>query len=133
MERKVKIAIVVFVLVIVSFPYWFTFIIAGPPMPLFSAYNSYDISQIVTIEIMDSDNSSIFSGSKELQPGSSWEQEKPLGMIGASFIDWAGEKYIVHGTLSNGVTDNISIDYHPWNSADISIRSGIIELGEITV
>ncbi|ABE51988.1 Hypothetical protein Mbur_1055 [Methanococcoides burtonii DSM 6242] len=115
------------------FPYWFTFFIAGPPTPLFSVRNSDNVAHVVTVEIIGSENNSIFSSTKELQPDSSWSQEKSFRMLSVSLFDWAGVSYVVHATLDNGSSVNLSIKYHHWNTASVSIREDAIEIEEITV
>ncbi|MCM1986961.1 hypothetical protein [Methanococcoides seepicolus] len=133
MDRKIKIGIVVLALIILLLPYWFTFFIAGPPTPLFTVHNSDIVPRVVTVEIIGSDNSSIFSSTKELQPGSSWSQRKPFRMLSASLFDWAGISYVVHATLDNDASANLRINYHPWNTAYVSIGYGTIGIGEMTV
>ncbi|NPE28400.1 hypothetical protein HNV12_10600 [Methanococcoides sp. SA1] len=133
MDRKLKIGIIVLALIILLFPYWFTFFIAGPPTPLFSVRNSDVVPHVVTMEIIGSDNSSIFSSTKELQSGSSWSQKKSFRMLSASLFDWAGESYVVHAILDNGATDNRTINFHHWNTAHVSIRYGSVGIEEITV
>ncbi|WP_157196658.1 hypothetical protein [Methanococcoides burtonii] len=95
--------------------------------------NSDNVAHVVTVEIIGSENNSIFSSTKELQPDSSWSQEKSFRMLSVSLFDWAGVSYVVHATLDNGSSVNLSIKYHHWNTASVSIREDAIEIEEITV
>lgn len=133
MDRKLKIGIIVLALIILLFPYWFTFFIACPPTPMFTVRNSDIVPHIVTVEIIGSENNYIFSSTKELQPDSSWSQRKPFRMLSGSLFDWAGKSYVVHATLDNGASANRSINYHHWNIASVSIRKDAIKIEEITV
>jgi hypothetical protein len=100
---------------------------------LFTVHNSDIVPRVVTVEIIGSDNGSIYSSTKELQLGSSWSRRKSFRMLSASLFDWAGKSYVVHATLDNGASTNLSINYHPWNTAHVSIGYDTVGIGEMTV
>ena len=54
-------------------------------------------------------------------------------MLSASLFNWAGKSYVLNATLANGASVNLSINYHPWNTAYVSIGYGTVEIEEMTV
>ncbi|NYT19288.1 MAG: hypothetical protein GKC08_03230 [Methanosarcinales archaeon] len=132
-SRKTFVIGILVTLLILLFPFWFTFFIAGSPIPLFTVYNSDPISHTVGVDIIGPDNTSIFSDSGTLGPDEHWSHKKPLWMVPRSFFAWAEDKYMVYATLDNNTTKNMTINYHLWNDASIHIYNGNMSIGEITV
>ncbi|WP_052402840.1 hypothetical protein [Methanococcoides methylutens] len=132
-SRKTLLIFILLFLVVISFPFWFTFFIAGSPTPLFSVSNYDNVSHTVAVEIIAPDNTSIFNDSRDLDSDEHWSHPKPLYMVPRSVFAWGEDRYTVYATLDNNVTKNMTINYHLWNDPSIEIYDGTLSIGEITV
>jgi hypothetical protein len=132
-SRRTLVIGILVLLLVVSFPFWFTFFIAGPPTPLFSVSNYDNVSHTVGVEIIGPDNTSIFNDSRTLAPDEHWSHPKPQYMLPKSVFSWGEERCIVSATLDNTTTKNMTIYYHPWNNPHIKVYNGNIEVVWLTV
>ncbi|AKB62791.1 hypothetical protein MSMAS_2946 [Methanosarcina mazei S-6] len=95
------------------------FLLGGPALPNFFEIRNNDAgTHEVTVEILDSHNSSIFKESYKLYPGERASEAKPSGLQYSTGM----KKYTFKITLDNGIEEkNIPISLHRWSTAVIDI------------
>ena len=95
------------------------FLLCGPALPNFFEIRNNDAgTHEVTVEILDSHNSSIFKESYKLYPGERASEAKPSGLQYSTGM----KKYTFKITLDNGIEEkNIPISLHRWSTAVIDI------------
>lgn len=114
--------------------YLLTFLLVGPAEDNFFELKNHDVeTHEVSVEILNSDNESIFKESYKLRPDESVSRTKPFNLKNS----FEQKKYIFKVVLDNGVAEEkASISLHRWSTATIHIYWNYdtpIMIGAITV
>jgi hypothetical protein len=108
-------------LILIGFFIILPYIFMGPPTSLFSVYNGDGTSHIVTIEIIDSNNKSIFENTYKLSPQEKITESKGLWLLFNMSLPLNKDNYIIKTTLNNNVSKETSMSLNPWTTLFISI------------
>ncbi|AKJ40353.1 hypothetical protein [Methanosarcina barkeri] len=108
-------------LILIGFYIILPYIFMGPPTSFFSVYDGDETSHIVTIEIIDSNNKSIFENTYELSPQEKITESKGLWLLFKMSLPLHKENYTIKTTLENNVSKETSMSLNPWTALFISI------------
>lgn len=118
-------ALVIMAGIFLSVALFFTampFIFLGHPLPFFSIYNKDVYDHETVIEILDSDNESVFKKAYELAPQELISEPKPSWLLlRLSFPPGDKEKYTVKVTSDSNMTKSLRVELQLWNNAHIEL------------
>jgi len=132
--RKVLLSLLFIPLAAIVGYYLLIFLIGGPALDnLFELKNHDAGTHKVTVEILDSDNKSVFKETYKLRPDESISGTKPFSLKNSL----ESKEYTFKIVLDNGVAEEkTSISLHRWSTATIDIYwdyQDPIIVGAITV
>jgi hypothetical protein len=119
--RKILLFLMIIPIVAIVGYYALIFLLGGPTLPNFFEIRNNDAgTHEVTVEILDSHNSSMLKESYKLYPGEGASEAKPSGLLYSIGM----KKYTFKITLDNGIEEKtISVSLHRWSTAVIDINS----------
>lgn len=121
MQNYKKILLILLILLIATILgyYVLIFLLGGPAMPSFFGIRNNDVeTHEVAVEILDSQNNSIFKEAYNLSPNEAISEAKPFSLL----YSIETKKYTFKITLDNGVVEkNTSVSLHRWSTVDIII------------
>jgi hypothetical protein len=115
--RFIGIALLILTGLFIILPYLFM----GPPTPFFSIYNGDKTSHITTLEILDSNNKSVFENKYELSSQEKITESKSLWLLLKMSSPLSNDNYIVKTTVDNNMSEEINKSCNPWTKMYISI------------
>ncbi len=108
--------VILLAVLFITLPYVFM----GPPGPLFSISNNDVNKHSVAVELINSDNKSMFKQTYELAPKTQISQSKPLWLLLLLSIPPGNTNECTFKvTLDNNVVDTYQIGLQAWVMADI--------------
>ncbi|AKB27207.1 hypothetical protein MSSIT_0488 [Methanosarcina siciliae T4/M] len=118
--RKILLFLLIIPIVAIVGYYALIFLLGGPALPNFFEIRNNDAgTHEVTVEILDSHNSSIFEESYKLYPDERASEAKPFDLQYSTGM----KKYTFKITLDNGVEEEtIPVSLHRWSTAVIDIN-----------
>lgn len=98
------------------------FVFLGAPLPFFSIYNKDVNGHETVVEILDSNNESVFKKMYELAPQELTSEPKPSWLLlRLSFPPGDKEDYTVKVTSDNNITKSRQVELQLWNNAHIEL------------
>ena len=134
-RNKILIWVTIAILIVIHLPVILTFIIAGPPLPLYSIDNKDINDHEVVIEIFDSNNNSIFKETHYLSPKEEINQPKPFLLR----FKWLEGEHLVKITMDGEFTETYETEIYPWLEIVVDILTDpdsgrlVIEIGAVVV
>ncbi|WP_440945956.1 hypothetical protein ACSAZL_17975 [Methanosarcina sp. T3] len=119
--RKILLFLLIIPIVAIVGYYALIFLLGGPALPNFFEIRNNDAgTNEVTVEILDSHNSSMFKESYKLYPDERVSEAKPFSLLYSIGM----KKYTFKITLDNGIEEEtLSVPLHRWSTAVIDIDS----------
>jgi hypothetical protein len=115
--RYIGIALLILAGLFVILPYLFM----GPPTPFFSIYNGDKTSHTITLEIIDSNNKSVFENEYELSSQEKITESKSLWLLLKMSFPLSNNNYVVKTTMDNNISEETNKSCNPWTKMYISI------------
>jgi len=117
--KKILFLLLIIPVVTVVGYYALMLLTGGPALPdFFEIRNNDTETHEVTVEVLDSHNSSIFKESYNLYPNETISEAKPFSLLRSVNM----KEYTFRTTLDNGTDDaTVSIPLHCWSTAIIVI------------
>lgn len=115
--RYIGITLLILAGFFIILPYLFI----GPPASFFSVYNGDETDHIVTIEIIDSNNKSIFENTYKLSSHEKVIESKGLWLLFKMSLPFNKDNYTIKTNLENNVSKEINMSLNPWTTLFISI------------
>lgn len=114
--------------------YLLIFLLAGPALDNFFELKNYDAgTHEASVEILDSDNKSVFKETYKLRPDESVSRTKPFSLRNSL----ESREYTLRVVLDNGVAEeNTSVSLDRWSTATIDVYwdyEAPIMIGIVTV
>ena len=97
-----------------------TLFIGPPTTQMFSIFNEDAVSHTVTVEIIDSNNKSVFEKEYELAPKDAVNKYKGPWFLLKSFSP-VENRYLLKATLENNISATYDTSLGPWEAVIISI------------
>ncbi|MDD3246940.1 MAG: hypothetical protein PHF18_08845 [Methanosarcina sp.] len=117
--RKILLILLIIPIVAIVGYYALIFLLGGPALPNFFEIRNNDAgTHEITVEILDSHNSSIFKESYKLYPDERASEAKPFDLLYSTGM----KNYTFRITLDNGVLEEtIPVSLHRWSTPIIVI------------
>lgn len=117
--RKILFRLLIIPIAVIVSYYVLMLLAGGPALPDFVEIRNNDTEpHEVTVEVLDSHNSSIFKESYKLHPNETISEAKPFSLLYSIYM----KEYTFRTTLDNGTEEStITITLHRWSTAIIVI------------
>lgn len=117
--RKILLILLIIPIIAIVGYYALIFLLGGPALPNFFELTNNDVStHEISVEILDSDNESVFKESYKLHPNESISKEKPSNLRSS----FESKEYTFRIILDNGFAEETtSVSLNRWSTATIHL------------